>query len=456
MKKIILVIICFIFITNVSAKNYVCKGDGYEANISLEATSIEVGEKAKITINKLSDDSLDFIVRYKVNNGNELIELTKMDDKTYHILGKLAGEAKVSVEVDFMKDNNLKGNCKTEVPVTILSNETTLKSLNIDVYDMSNIFKSNQYEYEIEVPYEVESINISAVPTDAKSKITGEGKRFLNDGLNTYLIQVVSESGSKAVYKIAVRKGEASTDTTLKNLVVNGFLLTPTFKSNITNYKLSVGADTDSITINAEANDILSKIEGLGTFNLATGTNSFSIIVRAQNGDERQYKITVDKSLGASQLVSLKVSKYKFEEKFNRNTYLYHLDIYDDVKSLKIVAEASDSDKIEIIGNENLKYGKNEILIKVTGEGKTGSTYKIIVNKINSNNILEELSNKNAMLTSILLIIFITCIALTGGLIFIFIKRNYLNRKKLVKKIKNKDGRTKKTTKKVSKNKKVK
>ena len=94
-----------------------------------------------------------------------------------------------------------------------------------------------------------------------------------------------------------------------------------------------------------------------------------------------------------------------------------------------------DNDNIEIIGNENLKEGNNSIIIKVTGNDKMSTTYKLEVNKIVTENIL-----KNNKLVGVLLIIFVVSIIIMISCIVIFIKRNMSMRKikNLKKKIKNK------------------
>ncbi len=71
------------------------------------------------------------------------------------------------------------------------------------------------------------------------------------------------------------------------------FTLTPTFGMNSLSYDVIVPFDVDSLTIEAKAYDKTAKIAGAGKKDLAVGENDFPITVRAENGDERVYRITV-------------------------------------------------------------------------------------------------------------------------------------------------------------------
>lgn len=72
---------------------------------------------------------------------------------------------------------------------------------------------------------------------------------------------------------------------------------------------------------------------------------------------------------------------------FNPNTLVYNATVDSSVKSVNITALANDSKAtIEITGNNDLKLGKNVILVKVTAEDKSVKTYTINVTKSGSNN----------------------------------------------------------------------
>ena len=103
-------------------------------------------------------------------------------------------------------------------------------------------------------------------------------------------------SSGKTVRIITQEELEASysKDNNLKSLAVEGFELTPAFSKDVTEYSVVVPENTTSITINAEENDSAASITGAGVQTVTPGTNTFSIVVRAENGAEKTYTLTVE------------------------------------------------------------------------------------------------------------------------------------------------------------------
>ena len=103
-------------------------------------------------------------------------------------------------------------------------------------------------------------------------------------------------TSSKTVKIITQDELEASysKDNNLKSLSVEGFELSPAFSKDVTEYTVTVPEDTKEVTINATENDSAATVSGTGTFEVTQGTNTFPIVVRAENGSEKTYTITVD------------------------------------------------------------------------------------------------------------------------------------------------------------------
>lgn len=79
----------------------------------------------------------------------------------------------------------------------------------------------------------------------------------------------------------------------LKTLSISGLSLTPTFKSNVTEYSIVVENDVNSITVSAKPVADTSSVSGTGTFKLAVGENEIKINCKSQSGDTKTYTITV-------------------------------------------------------------------------------------------------------------------------------------------------------------------
>lgn len=437
MKKYIYILIFFVFliIPNVGYASRSCTPSNpkYNAMVEIEKEAIAINEKVSINVDT---GSVDNNVHYKVNQSG-FIEISNEGI----ITALKDGNVIVDVTVDFLEEDEIKGSCKLTIPITIVSNDSSLKSLTLEEYDFSQIFQSNKYEYEVKLPYRIEKINIIAEANNENAKITGSGRRYLNEGTNEYNIVVTASDGSTSTYKITILRDEANNDSTLSNLIVEGYVLNPKFSKDIFSYSLDVGKDVDKIKINAIPSYEHANIKGSGTFTVATGKNTYYIVVTAENGDEKKYEIVINKSEGLGKLTKLLIEGFDLNTSFNSDIFIYTLTVSSDIESLKIKTETSNNEQVEIIGNDKLKNGENEIVIKVTGNDKTTTTYKILVNKLSKE---EEIQIKeNNTLLKILLIIFIVSITIMFVFIVLFIKRNF-KRKYTLNNRKSKNSRNKK------------
>lgn len=84
------------------------------------------------------------------------------------------------------------------------SSDNSLKSLNIEGYDLNPKFDKDTIEYKLTVDQSIEKINISASSTDAKASVSGTGEVNLSSGENTIEVRVTAENGNEKVYKIIV------------------------------------------------------------------------------------------------------------------------------------------------------------------------------------------------------------------------------------------------------------
>ena len=437
MKKFLTSLILFIFLLmpNVSKAAITCSTDKHSAEASINKEKIKIGETAQIEIKTEEKYQVEYKIAPKdfatVNNTG-LVKAIK------------DGSIKINLTINYLtEEDEIDDSCKVSIPLEITSNDSSLKKLTIEEFDISSVFKSSKLDYEVKLPYKFDKINIIAEANSGTAKISGIGKRYLNEGNNKYDIIVTASDGSSTTYKITIIREAANDDATLKNLVVEGLSLNPKFKSDIYKYNIDVAKDIDKITIKGEPTYEFAKIYGIGTFSLATGNNAYYIKVVAENGNETKYELNINKTLGSSKLTSLEIDGYDLNPIFNDEIYTYNLTVKNDVNSINIKALASDNDQVEIIGNENLKEGENEILISVTNNDKTTTTYKLLVNKLSKEK--EATIKKNNALINILLIIFIISIIIMASCIFVFVKRNY--KSKFVINLKKKKSNVKKKNK---------
>lgn len=247
------------------------------------------------------------------------------------------------------------------------STDATLKSLGIkpEEYDFSG-FKKDKTEYSVQVPKDVEEIEVYAEATSEKAQISGTGKVQLKNGKNKIIVQVTAEDGTTQTYTIEVIRGEAEAVATnnsddgfgLSSLEVNGMTLTPNFKTGTYEYAIELSEDLSSLDIEAIATDEDATIEILGNENLQLGENTITILVRNEKTDETAtYQIIVNKNLSAEEKMSwLKPSTWGREEiiKVIIIAVLLILIIIAIILKIKLAKEKKIDEDLDLPGGEEL------------------------------------------------------------------------------------------------------
>ena len=189
----------------------------------------------------------------------------------------------------------------SSVTVTVAipkSSNNNLSALTVNNSLVSG-FNSSTRAYSLTVNNNISSISIGASAADSKSSISGIGSYALNVYNNTFYITVTAENGSKSVYTLNVIRKDSnglsaplSTNNLLGALGIEGYDIG--FDPNKLDYSLSVENNISSVKITANAQDSKSKVEIEGNINdLQIGDNNIKVIVTAENGDRKTYKIVI-------------------------------------------------------------------------------------------------------------------------------------------------------------------
>lgn len=107
----------------------------------------------------------------------------------------------------------------------------------------------------------------------------------LNLSANTKQIRIITQAELEASY---------SKNNNLSALEVEGFTLTPEFKTDILEYSVVVPENTKEVNIKATVQDKRASVNGIGTQAVNPGANKFFVVVRAQSGAEKTYVINVE------------------------------------------------------------------------------------------------------------------------------------------------------------------
>ena len=250
----------------------------------------------------------------------------------------------------------------------------------------------------VEVNKSSEWVENGSLTVTVTGKKTGNAKVTVIVDAATFDKEVI-----KKTYTINVRV--KSTNNNLGSLSLSGANLSPSFLASKTSYTATV--DSSSVTINATKAESTQTINGSGSKKLAYGKNTFKVIVTSEAGTKKTYTVVItrpDNRSNNNYLKSLSVSSGSIP--FKNGSTKYTLNVDSNVTSLKVDATLEDSKASFVSGygprTVNLKYGANNVLIKVKAENESVRTYTITVNRKDdrsSNNYLKTLTINSGTLT---------------------------------------------------------
>lgn len=180
--------------------------------------------------------------------------------------------------------------------------------------------------------------------------------------------EISLKSSSKQIKIITQEELEASysKNNNLKSLSVNGFELTPQFQENVLEYNLAVPENIKEINILGEASDNKSTINGLGIKPVTSGQNTFDIIVKAENGSEKTYKIIVEvKDINP---INVKIADQDYtivKVKDNLPAAPFYQEKTININGQEVPCYLNDNTKITLVG---LKNGLGEIKLFIYEE----------------------------------------------------------------------------------------
>ncbi len=174
-------------------------------------------------------------------------------------------------------------------PNKVLNTDNNLVSLSTDIGILSPTFDSNNTNYAIYLPYEIEKINLTYEVSDKKYAVVNfNGPENLGVGNNIYTISVKAEDESEKVYTVNVVRakilnGESSTNALLASLTMQNATLTEKFDSGVHLYYYNTKSKKD-IVVNAIAQDP----EAVITY-LEAGAGVYAVLVSAPSGNMSVY-----------------------------------------------------------------------------------------------------------------------------------------------------------------------
>jgi gliding motility-associated-like protein len=278
--------------------------------------------------------------------------------------------------------------------------DATLANLTVDQGILNPVFSSEGTSYGLSVANNIASFNLTATVNQQNASIMVNGTSItsgspktiaLNTGSNNLSIIVTAQDGSTTkLYTLNVFRAY-DTNNLLASLNLNGVTYSPTFDANTLNYTATVGNVVTSTDVTATAVSPTTHIF-VGGYDLATtnpvtstlnvGETEIGIVSKAENGDERIYKVTVTRAQSSdATLASIGNNTITLNTPFVSGTHTYNATVATGVSALTFLPVATNGAAFIKVNNQNLNggpgnnvnlaFGANAVTIDVTSEDGT-------------------------------------------------------------------------------------
>ena len=274
----------------------------YDSNqLTLTGTTQKIGNGWAVEFNGNN------FVAYDNNLAKPINSSTALFTATFKVKSLSTGTAvKVSYTGVTASDGNADASVGTvSYSATIaapLSTDNALKTLTVSNATISPAFSAGTTSYTAEVPFEVSKLNVSATANDSKAKVSVNSPTLTPNGTTKVTVTVTAENGSAKTYTISVKRAQdpnyaASSNNDLSAITVDGFLLSPVFSAENTNYVIWLPYETESVTISGTVADSKASVTVEGGSDLKAGQdNVIKVICTAESGAQKIYTVVAKRA----------------------------------------------------------------------------------------------------------------------------------------------------------------
>ena len=213
---------------------------------------------------------------------------------------KAGGTTNVTVTVTAANDSKKVYTIKVtreQDPDYDAKSNNNLSALTVSNAAISPAFDKGTVNYTASVAFEVSKLEISATAENKDAKVEINSPALTANSTTDATVTVTSVYGGKKVYTIKVTRAQdpnfvGSANNNLSSITVDGFLLSPVFAPDIDKYIIWLPYETESVTVNAKAEDEKSNVEISGGQNLAAGQdNTVVITCISESGARKEYTV---------------------------------------------------------------------------------------------------------------------------------------------------------------------
>lgn len=179
-----------------------------------------------------------------------------------------------------------------------LSDNCRLAALTVGNTTITPGFSPDVLAYSASVPFEVSALNISADAEHSGAKVHVENPALAVAATTDVRITVTAENGAARTYVIHVSRPQdpnyvPSSNANLKDLSVEGYVLSPAFSTEQRQFYVWLPYETESVTVKAAVEDQRARVTiGELTELVAGQGNDIPVTVTAEDGTVQVYTVT--------------------------------------------------------------------------------------------------------------------------------------------------------------------
>ena len=273
---------------------------------------------------------------------------------------------------------------------------------NNELCEITPEFDKETLSYTCEVPVRTENVEILATADQENAKIDGIGKQQIILGENVKNIVVTAEDGSTQKYVVKIVR-PADSNNYLSKLVPSLGELSTEFDKETDEYTILVENEDYYISFDTEPECNLATVTGYEETYIEDGVNAREIVVTAEDGSKRAYKVNVVKNrTNDPRLESLELKPYSFDQEFSPDVYEYTVTVPNSKATLtkdEITAIAKYEQSIVTKDEEiSLSIGDDNVfeINVVSPDGTRTVTYTIKINRKDYCVIKGKMTTQNA------------------------------------------------------------
>jgi gliding motility-associated-like protein len=292
------------------------------------------------------------------------------------------------------------------------SSNADLSNITLSTGTLNPVFGGGTVNYTSSVANTVTTIKLTPTVADATATIkvngttvasgTASGNIDLAVGANDILVDVTAQDGTPKQYKVTVTRAK-SPNANLAGLSLSSGTLSPAFAASSLNYTASVINAVSTIKVTPTVADAGATVTVNGTavasgtasgnIALVVGPNVIDVVVTAEDGTQKPYKVTVTRAESPdATLANLTLSSGTLTPAFTSATTSYTASVGNLITSVSVTPTVNEPNATVKVNGVNLPsgtasasipliVGANAITVSVAAQDGSPKSYTVTVTR---------------------------------------------------------------------------